>query len=295
MTHRLRTALLLALLATSHLASLAHASTLPAPYGLINGTIDSPGNISPLQEGFAPLTAYWQGSRGTALATVTNHVPSVGTSSTGYAGASAVEYYYFQINGPAATQAPLTVSGFVNAIVENANSYSYSIAETAFWIDEPFPGQKNNPFWVSPPNPPEGDYGYARGGPTALAANSACAGFCDPGWSASHGFDESLMIKTNEPYLVTMVAGVMTTDYGWRDGTLARALVDPTFTIDPSWLFANPGYSLEVSPGLDNGKLATPLPPALALYGTGILALITFAWHRRRSRLPPQAPSADSL
>ncbi len=64
--------------------------------------------------------------------------------------------------------------------------------------------------------------------------------------------------------------------------------VDPIFTIDPTFLQSNPGYSLDFSDGVGNSTdvplAPTPEPSSVVMLGTGVLGLA--AVFRRRLTLP---------
>jgi hypothetical protein len=65
-------------------------------------------------------------------------------------------------------------------------------------------------------------------------------------------------------------------------GGIANAVADPYFQIDPAFLAANPGYSLEFSPGITNQPVsAVPLPASFPLFLTGLLGLMGFAAVKR--------------
>jgi len=70
------------------------------------------------------------------------------------------------------------------------------------------------------------------------------------------------------------------------EGGTAGVSVDPLIEIDPTYLLANPGLTLEFSPGVGNGLPAAPQPvpepPSLALLAAGMAALA--AWRRRQVR-----------
>jgi hypothetical protein len=58
------------------------------------------------------------------------------------------------------------------------------------------------------------------------------------------------------------------------------ANIDPTITIDPTWLSQHPGVSI----AFDTLALATPLPGALTLFGTALAGLGAFAFRRRAGK-----------
>jgi hypothetical protein len=117
---------------------------------------------------------------------------------------------------------------------------------------------------------------YTQQNPAYLLVAIACGGGCIPGYQSHVSVNQQLSVTPNQPIKVQEQASAAT------DGTYtAQALIDPYFTIDPSFLAANPGYSLEFSPGIDNEPLATPLPAALPLFGSGVMMLAGFAVRRR--------------
>jgi hypothetical protein len=98
----------------------------------------------------------------------------------------------------------------------------------------------------------------------------------------SHSFSDNVSLVSNQIYTVRLDAAAFSFDHLALGGASATATADPYFQIDPAFLAANPGYSLEFSPGIDNVPIsATPLPPALPLFASGVIALAGFAWRRK--------------
>jgi hypothetical protein len=64
-------------------------------------------------------------------------------------------------------------------------------------------------------------------------------------------------------------------------GAGASASIDPLFTIDPTFAFAN-DFTLVFSDGIDNGPTNTPVPAALPLFVTGLGGLGLLGWRRKR-------------
>lgn len=81
-------------------------------------------------------------------------------------------------------------------------------------------------------------------------------------------FDTEVMVPVNTPLLVSMSAAANSHEAFGGDSAYA----DPTFTIDPAFLAANPGYALAFSPGVGNGP-AVPEPLSLVLFGFGLVGL----------------------
>jgi hypothetical protein len=103
----------------------------------------------------------------------------------------------------------------------------------------------------------------------------------------SRSFNDMLSLSSNTLYGVALVAKVDPSN----PDAIALALADPYIQNDAAFLTANPGYSLEFSDGIDNVPIAaTPVPPALPMFGAALLALGAFAWRRRERASDLNAP-----
>lgn len=91
-------------------------------------------------------------------------------------------------------------------------------------------------------------------------------------------FTQPVDIQGGDLIEITLQASVNPVD-PYLPGTTANALADPYFQIDPSYLNANPGVSLEFSPGINNVPVSsTPEPSCVGLAGIAIAC----AFGRRR-------------
>jgi len=200
-------------------------------------------------EGPAPQASVYTsagGPYGTAksVAAVSASGQVASVSAVGQAGAVAQDIYWFEVPGPKNTKVPVTETGFVLANVQN----------------ESF------------------------GGASASAYASVVSFTYDKTTTLGRSvqFRNSLSLTTNTPYEVVLNAQVSSWDIGETAGTVATAVADPYFQIDPAFLAANPGYSLEFSPGITNQQIAAvPLPASFPLFVTGLLALMGFAAVKR--------------
>ena len=117
------------------------------------------------------------------------------------------------------------------------------------------------------------------GAEASLAINnnnqdSACAGgdttrFCTPTSFAGMIVYNAFSVHGAGSFTVDLTADA------WVDsrGGSASATLDPFIQIDPSFLAANPGYSLSFSAGVTNQPSSTPEPSTLLLLGTGLAGL----------------------
>lgn len=99
--------------------------------------------------------------------------------------------------------------------------------------------------------------------------------------------DQSAGLWAGTEYQVTMTidasASNFLDEYPLYHGAASfTAWIDPYFEIDPTFLAANPGYSIEVSPGVGNSPLAVPEPAAWADLLVGFLASGALLRSRRR-------------
>ena len=104
----------------------------------------------------------------------------------------------------------------------------------------------------------------------------------NPNGSYNNSYGASFTIAPNVEYYVQMGAYV-----GVGAGGAASAYIDPMFTIDPSFQYAN-DFSFTFSPGIGNATGPIPLPgapsptPGAGLVGLGFLALTLAAARRQQ-------------
>ena len=91
-------------------------------------------------------------------------------------------------------------------------------------------------------------------------------------------YTQSLSLSSNTEFEIELGAVANPNDASGQDS--ANAVADPFIQIDPSFAAANPGFSVEVSPGISNSAVSsTPEPSTFSLI---ILALgIMYVVHRR--------------
>jgi hypothetical protein len=193
---------------------------------------------------------------GVGIASVTSGAPSVGVSATGAQAAFATENYYFAVIGPTNPSVPTFVSGVVFATATETGGASASASIT----------DANNQ--------------------TNLNEQALDAPINPQLYQASHFYRVPLFLASNSPYEVSLLAAAGGADPAEQRGAHAQADADPYVQIDPSFLAANPGYSLEFSAGIDNVPIsAAPLPAALPLFGSGVIAMAGLAWRKRRGEV----------
>jgi hypothetical protein len=97
----------------------------------------------------------------------------------------------------------------------------------------------------------------------------------------------SLMVTPGYSLLTSIEAvayangGNSASSVGGTFSSSADAVMDPYFSIDPSWSFAHPGYSLSVEPGFGN---SAPVPEPAALW-LGLVGAASLAAAQRLGRL----------
>lgn len=237
-----------------------------APLDLVSGNIISsdtalPGypsdnsvtSTSPLSiSGFAGNGAYETAQAGLPainglsipFAEATSSATSFGSLNT----MRAVDEYQFAVVGPTNTVVPVSFSGNLAANFSGGGGNEYAAATVQV---------------------------YSLPLSSTLFQDSA--GAAPAVASSSHEYGTLLDVTANTPYTIALRATVSS---GKGSGT---ALSDPVLAIDALFLAENPGYSLEFSPGIDNKSVsAVPLPAALPLFGSGVIALAGFAWRREK-------------
>jgi len=204
-----------------------------------------------------------------SVASVSGTIPFAKVSSSGPSTAGeAAESYFFQIQGPANTSnIPGSISGNLFTL---GNAYLVSAAIDAFQL---VPGAGAIIAGGHYPGNYPGDELGTPG--LGMPVESVSGGGAS---TQLRHFTDAVSFSSNTLYEVELGAAVYTD----AAGQIAEAIADPYIKIDPSFLAANPGYSLEFSAGIDNVPMSeTPLPPALPMFCAALLALGAFAWGRR--------------
>jgi hypothetical protein len=271
MTRHSCTAFVFLFVATANLSPLiARASSLPTAFGSVEAGTESPAasySGSPaLVASFAPDCAFC----GQSQSIVTAGLPSVGAGAFGYAQASAQETYYFEVQAPTLISnisIPAIASGMVFASLQNPTNY---ILNGDIIGDGASAGAT-----ISGAGSLLASEGVSCSDPRFGSDTSNCG--------SHYLFKDAISLLPNTLYKVSLSAAVTTNDAGEAIGTLGQALADPSIQIDPLFLAANPGFSLEFSDGIDNSQLSpTPLPPSFSMFGAALLGLGVLAWRRQK-------------
>jgi hypothetical protein len=216
------------------------------------------GGVAQVSGGSIPpaLIAGYTYGLNSAVATANAFGPMISASATGDGLASAGAEYYFELVGPFDTSVPTFVSGIAGAslgpsISGVAKAYAqvqiWDVASDTLVLD----------LWDCV------GYGCTLGGNVIAIAGS---------------YTQSLSLSSNTEFEIELGAVANPNDASGQDS--ANAVADPFIQIDPSFAAANPGFSVEVSPGISNSAVSsTPEPSTFSLI---ILALgIMYVVHRR--------------
>jgi hypothetical protein len=164
--------------------------------------------------------------------------------------ADAYESYYVEALGPGVQAIPLVVQASIFTLA-SSNTQSSGGASGCLSINGP----------------------YCTGSNAVNLANS------NTGHNSNiEDFTQRLSVTPGTLTTISMSVSTLENVQGF-----ASAIVDPYVYIDPTWLAANPGYSLEFSPGIGNEAPSTPLPAALPLFASALGGLGGTAWLRRRA------------
>jgi hypothetical protein len=235
--------------------SILVADELPISSGTaIAGVPNQAGGVSLTGTGFPPAVAIFEDGLESAVADASGAVgPTASTSASGDAEAIAYLTYYMTVAGANGEVVPVTISGLVGAglgpdATGEANAYSDVTVEDTTANDEQLLFLYDC-------------VGYGCGAVGAIATNG----------------DYTLPL----PVLGGDIIAIEVAAAANPIGTNGEAVADPYFQIDPSFLAANPGVSLEFSPGIENVPLtATPEPNAFCIMGAAMMGVVVV--YRRR-------------
>lgn len=194
---------------------------------------------------------YGVGSSYTGSAYAITNGSSISTYAAGYTSAEAYGSYNYEI-----TYSGLTAATSVPVIFQG--SVLTSLTGGAFEVQSRVS--------IS--------YGYGSQISFIAQANSL------PYIPAGQLFNTEVYVPVNVAGSVVMSAIADTMAY---NGDISLASVATSIEIDPNFLAANPGYSLQLSDGADNPPITpTPIPAAVYLLGSGLLGL--FGIKRRKAQ-----------
>jgi len=240
--------LVFTLTAAATLSSPVHAATVVLSDAVYGVQVD---NYSPLG-GNAPVSA--NSSLGSAQAGLPASggevIPFVEANASGPDEVTAGESYQFAVLAPANTIVPVWFSGNLQASGSLAAGASAQV--------------------------------FSLGGNTVLYRATVCSpATClptaipdpyGPQAVGNYSYETVLNVATNTAYEIQLNTRIY--------GGPGSAISDPFVQIDPAFLAANLGDTLEFSAGIDNVS-PIPLPPALPMFGSALLVLGAFARHWR--------------
>jgi len=169
-------------------------------------------------------------------------------SATGNTEAEAQIIYFFEIQGPSNTNVPVDVSGLLQASMSGPIIFNGPNSYAALTI-------------------------YGPGAIEKLQEEAtAGAGYSQ---KPTDSFDDTVSLPANQLIQVelTAVSAASTITTGFASTYTGMASIDPYIQIAPSFAAANPGYSLEFSPGVYNAPAAAPEPAAYVPLAAGLLAI----------------------
>jgi hypothetical protein len=167
---------------------------------------------------------------------------SLGASNEPYAYADST--YAFEIVGPTDTNVPINVVASISSYFSTGSNFSLEGYETIY-------STGTRPFGMSlcPASAPEGCQ------QTDVISDTL-------------SYDGVVDFSANTIYYVESDVSITLDSY---TGPFSASIVaDPAFTIDPTFLAANPGYSLQFSSGVSDPPSAAPEPTAWALMILGL-------------------------
>jgi hypothetical protein len=280
-------------LALTHAASAADLPTYIEGNVQADTVTQGTGGSSVVVPDGATATGNWTASDGVANASASiSGAPVVfltaggDASAGGTATAYASIFYFITVNGPTSFIDYVPIDFVANLATSEFASLAYT-------------GADGDPRAIA-------DAGFSLGGdiystgPTSFesrACNAACqwgnfaqgayvGGYGDPSLTYAISGVAGLQIGrtgvVSETVSIDAVVG--SSSYFAGQSANASASADPYFFIDPAFLLDHPGFSLTISPGVENNPLdgGVPEPASWALMLTGVGAL-GIALRRRRA------------
>lgn len=175
-----------------------------------------------------------------------------------FGGGSGSLSYYLTVNGPSNVDVPLSLSGYGLATRSQSHDGAGSESRIGFGLDS---------------------YNALTSGADFAIADCSIN---TPGQCGALNFSTAFTLKayTNpgngRTARITLYsssrADAENVGFGESVGT-AYSFIDPTIVIDPTFLSANPGYSLTLSPGVTQPSSAAPEPASWALMIIGLGAV----------------------
>jgi PEP-CTERM motif len=262
-------------------------STPMAAYWLSLSVLDSNGNwqsspdsITASPYNGTPTSYQYTGYNNSATANFNNGPfpnptgnPSVYSSVSAYSGALSIadiEYYFTVVapSGGTASYVPIDVTGMVNQSFSDPSATGFTYADALVTlVGANNLGDSINYFCRI-------DSQSGCNSAFSLSVNAPSYTAADLAYYGTNAYSGSIIIQSQ----ASVEGAAFWNGLNWSYyGGSAQSYIDPYIYIDPTFLAANPGYTIEVSYGFGNNPptgSTVPEPASLALVGIGLLGLV---------------------
>ncbi len=172
--------------------------------------------------------------------------------------------YDFQIVGPAAVTVPLVISGRIGLGFSGPPTAGSNATVQAWATD----------------NYPYNSHRVSQDSISTVCSSSGDPAACNVGFALHINLVSGTATQVGQIGSVNLDAEA--SFYGtYFAATASYAFVDPLVSIDPTFMAANPGYSLVFAPGVLNAEAPLPVPEP-ATWGLMLLGLGAVGLRRRR-------------